>query len=67
MALVMSLVHETAGDTLKKVIAELHAAIAGRDAEIERLKADIAAIVQAGARGFRQGYHAAASQFSGIV
>jgi hypothetical protein len=58
---------EKAGDTLHKVITELQAVIAERDAEIVRLKADTAAIVQALQRGFRQGYHSAASQFSGIV
>jgi flagellar biosynthesis/type III secretory pathway protein FliH len=58
---------EKAGDTLNKTITGLQAAIVGRDAEIERLKADTAAIVQALQRGFRQGYRAAAAQFSGIV
>ena len=58
---------EKAGETLKKVIADLQAGIVERNAEIERLKADTAAVLQAAARGFRQGYHAAASQFSGIV
>jgi hypothetical protein len=51
----------------ERAIDELHRVIAGRDAEIERLKADTAAISQAAGRGFRQGYHAAASRFSGIV
>jgi uncharacterized protein with PIN domain len=51
----------------ERAITELQAVIAERDAEIVRLKADTAAILQAAARGFRQGYHAAASQFSGIV
>jgi uncharacterized protein with PIN domain len=51
----------------ERAITELQAVIAERDAEIVRLKADTAAIRQAAARGFRQGYHAAASQFSGIV
>jgi flagellar biosynthesis/type III secretory pathway protein FliH len=51
----------------ERAIDELHAVIAGRDAEFERLKADNTAVVQAVARGFRQGYHAAASQFAGIV
>jgi hypothetical protein len=58
---------EKAGETLKKVIADLQAGIIERNAEIERLKADTAAVMQAAGRGFRQGYHAAASRFSGIV
>jgi hypothetical protein len=58
---------EKAGDTLKKVITELQVEIDHRRTEIVRLKADTAAIVEALQRGFRQGYHAAASQFSGIV
>jgi hypothetical protein len=59
--------YEKAGDTLKKVVSELQVEIDHQRAEIARLKADTAAIAQAAARGFRQGYHAAASRFSGIV
>jgi uncharacterized membrane-anchored protein YhcB (DUF1043 family) len=58
---------EKAGDAFKKVIGELQVEIDHQRGEIARLKADTAAILQALQRGFRQGYHAAASQFSGIV
>jgi hypothetical protein len=51
----------------ERAIDQLHLGIAERDAEIERLKADNTAVVAAVARGFRQGYHAAASRFSQIV
>jgi hypothetical protein len=58
---------EKAGDALNKTITELGIQIDHQRTEIERLKTDTAAIMEASGRGFRRGYHAAASRFAGIV